>query len=98
MEKASIEVYHVIEGQYQLLAANERGHYPITALGIELGIWQGSYHNIELPWLRLWDLEGNLLLSGEERAEKEYQRAELERQKNDRLIAQLRSLGIEPEV
>lgn len=98
VEKASIEVYHVIEGQYQLLAANERGHYPITALGIELGIWQGSYHNIELPWLRLWDLEGNLLLSGEERAEKEYKRAELERQKNDRLIAQLISLGIEPEV
>ena len=111
VNKASIEIYHLIEGKYQLLPANERGHYPILALGIELGIWQGEYQNMELPWLRLWDLAGNLLLSGEERAEQEYQRAELEmqraelerqkaeqeRQKNDRLIAQLRSLGIEPE-
>ncbi len=51
-----------------------------------------------MPWLSWWDLDGNLFLSGEERAEKEYQRAEQERQKKDRLIAQLRSLDIEPEV
>ncbi|MDD1414759.1 hypothetical protein MEN41_08960, partial [Dolichospermum sp. ST_con] len=81
VNKASIEVYHLIEGKYQLLPANERGHYPISALGIELGIWQGEYQNMELPWLRLWDLAGNLLLSGEERAEQEYQRAELEMQR-----------------
>jgi Uma2 family endonuclease len=81
VNKASIEIYHLIEGKYQLLPANERGHYPILALGIELGIWQGEYQNMELPWLRLWDLAGNLLLSGEERAEQEYQRAELEMQR-----------------
>jgi hypothetical protein len=67
-------------------------------LGVELGIWQGEYQNVELPWLPWWDLDGNLLLSREEPAEREYQRAEQERQKKDRLIAQLRSLGIEPEV
>ncbi|MBK1990212.1 Uma2 family endonuclease [Sphaerospermopsis aphanizomenoides BCCUSP55] len=105
MNKASVEVYHLIENKYQLLPANERGHYPIKALGVELGIWQGEYQNVDLPWLRWWDLDGNLLLSGEERAEQEYQRAEQERQraeqerqKNERLIAQLRSLGIEPEI
>lgn len=111
MNKASVEVYHLIEGQYQLLAANERGHYPIAPLGVELGLWQGEYQNAELPWLRWWDLQGNLLLSGEERAaqesqraelesqraELESQRAELESQRADRLSAQLRSLGIEPE-
>lgn len=54
--------------------------------------------------MRWWNLQGNLLLTGEERAEQEYQRAEQEsqrteqeRQKADRLIAQLRSLGVEPE-
>jgi Uma2 family endonuclease len=105
VKKASVEIYHLIEGEYQLLTPNERGRYSITPLAIEIGIWQGEYQNMELPWLRFWDLEGNLLLSGEERAEKEYQRAELEmqraeleRQKNERLIAQLRSLGIEPEM
>ncbi len=73
-------------------------------MGVELGIWQGVYQNAELPWLRWWDLQGNLLLSGEERAEQESQRAELESQRAeqesqraDRLTAQLRSLGIEPE-
>ncbi|MFN7415260.1 MAG: Uma2 family endonuclease [Dolichospermum sp.] len=83
VNKASIEVYELIGGQYQLLAANERGHYSITPMGVELGLWQGEYQNAELPWLRWWDLQGNLLLTGKERA--------------NRLAAQLRALGIEPE-
>ncbi|MEA5620948.1 Uma2 family endonuclease [Cronbergia sp. UHCC 0137] len=83
VNKASIEVYELIGGQYQLLSANERGHYSITPMGIELGLWQGEYQNMELPWLRGWDLQGNLLLTGEERA--------------NRLAEQLRALGIEPE-
>ena len=83
VNKASIEVYELIGGKYQLLAANERGHYSITPMGVELGLWQGEYQNMELPWLRWWDLQGNLLLTGEERA--------------NRLTAQLRALGIEPE-
>jgi hypothetical protein len=58
---------------------------------VELGIWQGRYQNLELPWLRWWDAEGNLLLTGAERAEREYQRAES-------LLAQLRAAGIEPQV
>ncbi len=70
--KASVEVYHLLENKYHLLPANKRGHYPISALGVELGIWQGEYQNVDLPWLRWWDLDGNLLLSGEERAEQEY--------------------------
>ncbi|WP_251955583.1 hypothetical protein [Nostoc commune] len=28
---------------------------------MELGIWQDRYQNIELPWLRWWDNQGNLL-------------------------------------
>ncbi|MFO5493020.1 MAG: Uma2 family endonuclease, partial [Cuspidothrix sp.] len=58
-------------------------HYPILPMGVELGLWQGEYQNMDLPWLRWWDLQGNLLLTGEERA--------------NRLAAQLRTLGIEPE-
>ncbi|MBD1923348.1 Uma2 family endonuclease [Microcoleus sp. FACHB-831] len=84
VKKASVEVYHLVEDRYQLLAANERGHYPINSLGVELGIWQGEYQNATLPWLRWWDCQGNLLFTGDERAE--------------RLAAQLRAAGIEPEV
>ncbi len=110
--KASVEVYHLIEDRYQLVAANERGHYPIEPLGVEVGIWHGRYQNVELPWLRWWDSAGNLLLSGAERAQQEQQIAEQERQRADReqeraqqaedqleqLRAQLRSAGIEPQL
>ena len=85
-------------GKYQLLPANERGHYPIEPLGVELGIWQGWYKTANLPWLRWWDAEGNLLLSGNERAEQIEIKLEEERQKADRLAAQLRAAGIEPEL
>ncbi|MDX2270525.1 MAG: Uma2 family endonuclease [Cyanobacteriota bacterium] len=90
VEKASVEVYELIGGRYVGCMANERGHYPIPPLGVELGIWEGEYMNQRLPWLRWWDDAGNLLLTGEERAEQEKQRAE-------RLAARLRELGVDPE-
>lgn len=102
--KASVEVYHLIEGQFQLVPINSRSHYLIPALQVELGIWQGQYQNAELPWLRWWDAEGNLLLTGEEREqraiqqlEQAEQQLEQERQRAERLAAQLRALGIDPE-
>jgi Uma2 family endonuclease len=81
VNKASIELYHLVEGKYERMPENERGHYPIKPLGVELGIWQGTYQNVELPWLRWWTMEGELLLTGEEKAEQEEQRAEQERQR-----------------
>jgi Uma2 family endonuclease len=97
--KAQLEVYHLVDNTYQLMKANERGHYPIASMGVELGIWQGFYLNAELPWLRWWDAQGNLLLTGEERAE-------VERQKRERIVEKLRTLsaeqlnalGIDPEM
>lgn len=94
---ARVEVYELIAGSYQLISANERGHFPISHLNVELGIWQGQYQNTELPWLRWWDNQGNLLLTGSERAELESQRAEQEHQRAERLAAQLRALGVEPD-
>ncbi|QXE22474.1 hypothetical protein B6N60_01157 [Richelia sinica FACHB-800] len=79
--KAQVEVYHLVDNNYQLMTPNERGHYSIAPLGVELGIWQGLYQNADLPWLRWWDEKGNLLLTGEERAEVEKQKAEVEKQK-----------------
>lgn len=105
VSKAQVEVYHLIEGQYQLVPINEQGHYSIAPLGVELGIWQGRYQNLELPWLRWWDSQGNLLLTGDERAQLAQQRVEEERQRAERaelqleqLRSQLRAAGIEPEV
>ncbi|MBD0393249.1 MAG: Uma2 family endonuclease, partial [Microcoleus sp. C1-bin4] len=75
----------------------ERGRYPIPQLGVELGIWQGEYDEMNLPWLRWWDSEGNLLLIGEERAREAHLRAEEEKQRADRLAAKLREMGINPD-
>jgi Uma2 family endonuclease len=97
VKKAQVEMYHLVENAYQLMTPNERGHFPIPQMGVELGIWKGHFQNIELPWLRWWDLQGNLLLTGEERAEQERQRAEQERQRADRLAEYLRSQGIDPD-
>jgi hypothetical protein len=57
---------------------------------VELGIWQGKIDNQTLPWLRWWDSDGDLLLTGEERADVEKQRA-------DRLAAKLREMAIDPQ-
>ncbi|OUC15378.1 MAG: hypothetical protein B0A82_07225 [Alkalinema sp. CACIAM 70d] len=89
VDRASVEVYELIGNRYQQLSPNDRGHYPIPNLGVELGIWQGVFFNQNLPWLRWWDSAGNLLLTGDERADQEHQRAE-------RLAAKLRELGVDP--
>lgn len=47
--------------------------HAITPIGVELGLWQGSYQNPAILWLRWWDTEGNLLLTGAERASRTQQ-------------------------
>ncbi|HEY9836487.1 MAG TPA: hypothetical protein V6D27_06280, partial [Vampirovibrionales bacterium] len=69
----------------------------IPELGVELGIWSGLYGNMDLPWLRWWDSQGNLLLYGYEQAEQQRQRAEQEHQRAERLATKLRELGVDPE-
>ena len=90
INNGSLEVYNLVNGFYQLLGPNERGHYAIEPLGVELGLWQGSYQNQTMLWLRWWDSEGNLLLTGAERAE----RAE-QAQRN--AIPRLLAMGLSPE-
>ncbi len=99
VQKPSVEVYHLVENHYELVAANERGHYPIDPMGVELGLWRGQYGNLELPWLRWWDRQGNLLLTGDERARIERQRADNERQRadNERQRAERAELALQQE-
>ncbi|NJL91188.1 MAG: Uma2 family endonuclease [Coleofasciculaceae cyanobacterium SM2_1_6] len=97
---SSLEVYHLVDGSYELLAVNDRGHYPIAPMGVELGIQEEG----GVPWLRWWDQEGNLLLTGTERAVEAEAIAVQERlakqeaeEKVTRLAARLRALGIDPD-
>jgi Uma2 family endonuclease len=99
-----LEVYSLNNGSYQLLLPNDRGHYAIGPIGLELGLWQGSYQNQTLLWLRWWDSDGNLLLTGTERADVEQQRANVEQQRANTeaqarrdAIPRLLGMGLNPE-
>jgi Uma2 family endonuclease len=78
----TLEVYELHAGQLKGLQPNERGRFAIARLGVELGVWHGTFGGYEAPWLRWWDAQGNLLLTGAERAE--------------RMAAKLRELGVDP--
>jgi Uma2 family endonuclease len=91
-ETGVLEVYRLDNSeQYQLQTPDENNRLWIAEMNLFLGTWQGSRENRTGYWLRWWDEHGELLLWGSELATKERQRAE-------RLAAQLRSLGVEPDV
>jgi len=62
--KDSLEVYHLVDGRYAKMQPNDRGHYPIAPMTVEIGLQQVG----TTSWLRWWDDAGNLLLTGDERA------------------------------
>lgn len=69
VDPGCVEVHQLVGDRYARVAPNEHGRYPITPLGLELGIWHGTYAGQENPWLRFWDDAGRLLPSDAERAE-----------------------------
>ena len=74
--------------------------------GMSLASLPDHYQGITLPWMRWWDLENNMLLTGAEgmviaQAEKltaqlKTQEAQEAQAQADRLAAKLRELGIDP--
>lgn len=93
----TLELYVLRDGHYVLIEANERNHYPVPEMGIELGLRTDTFMGMTFPWLRAWDADGNLLLHAEERAEQERQGKEAALNTLERYKAQLRTLGIDPE-
>ncbi len=81
------------------MSPDEQGHYFLEGMGVKLGIWEGLYQNVTLPWLRWWDDKNNLLLTGDERAELEHRKREQLADKLRNLSPeQLVALGIDPEL
>ncbi len=75
--------------------------FPDIGLGVTL--WDVTYEGKTDTWLRWTDADGNLILTGKERAEQErldkeqlLQQLAQERQRADRLAALLRQLGHDP--
>jgi Uma2 family endonuclease len=59
-----LEAYHLLDGRYVKMPPNDRGHYAIAPMGVELGLIVEN----GVSWLRWWDESGDLLLTGDERA------------------------------
>ncbi|MBW4470208.1 MAG: Uma2 family endonuclease [Stenomitos rutilans HA7619-LM2] len=91
LDTGVLEVYHLNDaGRYQLSTPDANNRYWIAQMNLFLGVWQGTRENRTGNWLRWWDDAGKLLLWGVEKAALLQERA-------DRLAAQLRAAGIEPE-
>lgn len=87
-----LEVYELVEGRYQLLKVEQPSGQPIwlPKVGLGLGRERGLYLGREREWLYWYNQNGERLLTPEERVQQSNTRA-------DKLAAQLKALGIDPE-
>jgi hypothetical protein len=87
------QAFGLMMSEYQPLEPDGLGVW-LKEAELGLGLWQGGYQGMERLWLRWYDRDGQWLPTPTELAS---QRAEQERQRAERLAAQLRALGVEPE-
>lgn len=98
-----LQAFHLVRERYEP-AQLQGGSLFISELGLRLGLWQGSYENIERLWLRWFTESGELILtngeqafSAEQRALAAQQQALAAQEKIEVLAAKLRELGINPD-
>jgi Uma2 family endonuclease len=93
-----------LEGGVLRVFVLERGRYVphspgwLPEIGLGLTLWEGVFEGLEQTWLRWCDQNGQVIPTAEESRNAERQRAENAAAAAERLRAQLRALGIEPEV
>ncbi len=86
----TLRVYELRHTTYHEMAKQGADRFWLPGVELGLMLWKGPFEDWSATWLRWCDQSRNLLLTGQEVALRERQRA-------DRLAAQLRALGIEPE-
>jgi Uma2 family endonuclease len=85
--KARLEIHKLIQGSYELQNANPLW---MPEIGLGIGSERAEYDDLTREWLYWYDRDAN-------RYPTPYEQIELERQRAERLAAQLRALGIEPD-
>jgi hypothetical protein len=94
---------NLLQGGVLRAFALERGKYKsveprwFPEVGLGLILWEGTFEGQHYAWLRWCDREGRVIPTGAERADEERRRAEETAESLERLAAQLRALGVEPE-
>ncbi|NEP02752.1 MAG: Uma2 family endonuclease [Symploca sp. SIO2E9] len=76
-----LQAFQLVGDSYQTTELTQ-GRLLIPSIGLSLGLWQGSYENLERLWLRWMSLTGELIHTPDERVQQ--------------LAARLRDLGVDP--
>jgi Uma2 family endonuclease len=84
--------YRLVGREYVRIEPDARGWLWSAVLGAYLGVWRGEYRGRVWSWLRLWDSEGQLVLTREEREARERARAEQAEARAAQLQAELEQL------
>ncbi|MGB3560093.1 MAG: Uma2 family endonuclease [Geitlerinemataceae cyanobacterium] len=92
-------IYELRGSRYLEIARDAKDLSPIKLEQIGLGvtIWLGEFEGKQDYWLRWCDHQGNLLLTGDEKAQQQQERAERSEERVRLLAEQLRSLGVNPD-
>jgi Uma2 family endonuclease len=89
-DRLPLEIYKLVEGDYQLISPDRQGIVWLPEISLGIGCEVRSVAAWEREWVYLYDEAGNRYLTANEIADRE-------RQEKERLVAYLRSIGINPE-
>ncbi|MDJ0737094.1 MAG: Uma2 family endonuclease [Nostocaceae cyanobacterium] len=98
-----MQAFHLVGGHYEPMNLTDE-RLAMPELGLSLGLWQGSFRDIQRLWLRWFTLDGELIPEPTEKVATVTQRviiAEMEaaaaQRKAEKLAEKLRQLGINPD-
>jgi Uma2 family endonuclease len=98
----TLQAFHLVGGHYQPIEIADQ-QVTISEWQLSLQKWTGEYEGVNRVWLRWFDTEGQLILTGSERvvqaeSEKEAAKARTREaeQRAEALAQRLRELGFEP--
>jgi Uma2 family endonuclease len=92
IETQKLEGFRLAGGEYQPRTPEASGRFWSEKMGLDLGLWQGRIEDEDATWIRLFDRDGRMIPTGDERAEAEHQRAEAERQRAEAAEAEIARL------
>ncbi|MBE9058953.1 Uma2 family endonuclease [Sphaerospermopsis sp. LEGE 08334] len=69
----------------------------LEEIGLGVTLWEGEFEGRNDTWLRWCDHDGNVLMTGDEKALQEKKRAENAEQRAQLLAERLRALGVDPD-
>ena len=92
IQEGELCIYQLSLGRYVM----KHDQY-LEQIGLGLTLWDGVFEGLHERWLRWCDAVEHIFSTGMEGKRQEQQRAEQQWQRAERLAAQLRALGVEPD-